>query len=138
MGMGKSRGPLTHGYRCRLRAWATDYGRTAGWIVERSNSPIAVLSDPRAEDMFWVSYHLEVTTHDAALRDRMATADFWLNEASSLTWRNRELGTSVADVVVAERPFPQPGRLSARGLYLPIDPPRLWDRLVLRLYRSIA
>jgi hypothetical protein len=45
--------------RRRLALFESDCGRKTGWYVEYEGRPIAVLTDPRYEDMFWVSYHIE-------------------------------------------------------------------------------
>ena len=45
-------------YTRRLHIWETDYGRDAGWLVERHGKTIAVLTDPLWIDMFWFSYRL--------------------------------------------------------------------------------
>lgn len=93
------------GYERRLRIWETDYGRDGGWLIERRGEVIAVLTDPRWEDMFWHSYRMEVTAADPELRQRLQTREFWaVAEAEGLVWRSREFG-EVADG--ATRPFPR-------------------------------
>jgi hypothetical protein len=46
-------------YRKRLEIWETNYGRDAGWILERNGQPIAILSNWRNQEMFWDGYDLE-------------------------------------------------------------------------------
>jgi hypothetical protein len=123
-------------YQRRLRIWETNYGRAAGWLIERQGQPIAVLTEPRSEDMFWDSYRMDIITEEPALRQRMLTEEFWLKaEAEGLVWRNREFGEVAELAFPALSPFPEAGRLLMRGLYLPIAKPRLWDSVILALRR---
>lgn len=119
------------GYSRRLRIWETNYGRDAGWVVERQGRVIGVLTDPRLEDMFWYSYRLEVVTDDPELWRRMQTPEFWADESERLVWRSREFGEVAEGAFPALSPFPEPGRLTMRRLYLPVGEPWLWDQLVL-------
>ena len=119
-------------YGDRLRIWETNYGRDAGWVIERRGEAIAVLTDLRFEDMFWDSYRIEVVTNDPELRQRMQTAEFWsAAESEGLAWRSREFGEVADGAFPALSPFPEPGRITMRHLYLPIGQPRPWDRLVM-------
>ena len=122
------------GYRRRLRVWETDYGREAGWVIECHGLPIAILTDPRWEEMFWVSYRIEIVTDDPELRQRMITKEFWLN-SEGLVWRSREFGEVAEFAFPAVSPFPKSGRLTMRVLYLPIGGPWAWDRVVLSIRR---
>src|SRR5437868_4473400 len=81
-------------YRRKLRIWETNFGRDAGWYVERSGERIAMLIDPRAIEMFWDSYLLVPLTDDVDLQQRLQMDSFWNNaEGEGLAFRNRELGT---------------------------------------------
>ncbi len=123
-------------YRRRLRIWETDYGRNAGWTVERRGEVIAILSEPRSEDMFWDSYRLEIVSEDPELRSRMFTREFWANAASdNVVWRNREFGEIAAFAFPALSPFLEPGRLLMRGLYISLASPKPWDHLALWIRR---
>jgi hypothetical protein len=125
------------GYLKRLATWETNYGRDAGWIIEREGRPIAVLSEPRSEEMFWDSYKLEVVAEDPGLRARIVTAEFWDNPLTDgLVYRNRLLGDTASHPFAAASPFPEPGRIMMRGLYIRIAAPKPWDRLALWLRRS--
>ena len=125
------------GYRRRLRIWETNYGRDAGWTIERNGEPIALLTRPQMIEMFWYSYEMEVVTSDPDLQRRMQTPEFWADFVG-LVWRNREFGEVATDAFPAGHPFPEPGRLAMRGLYLYIGEPWLWDRLLLWLRRGSA
>lgn len=119
-------------YERRLRIWETNYGRDAGWHIERRGEVIAVLTDWRWHEMFWDSYEMEIVASDADLRRRMQTREFWaVAESEGLTWRNREFGELAEFAFPSLTPFPEVGRLTMRGLYLPIEPPWPWDRVVL-------
>ncbi|HZZ81042.1 MAG TPA: hypothetical protein VFE62_21250 [Gemmataceae bacterium] len=123
-------------YGRRLRIWETNYGRDCGWIIERQGSPIAILTEPRWEKMFWDSYRMEIVADDQEYRARMLTTEFWANaEAEGLVWRNRELGEVAEFAFPALAPFPEPGRLMVRGLYLSVGEPWPWDWLVMRIRR---
>ena len=97
---------------------ATDYGRSEGWDVVLDERAIAYLSDPRFEDMFWISYRVTPLTDDPELAARLVTSDFWRRaHADRLRYRSRALG------VFAPHAFPaigehEPGRARMRGLYL--------------------
>jgi hypothetical protein len=120
------------GYNRRLRIWETNYGRDAGWFIERRGQIIAVLTDPRWEDMFWDSYRIDITTEDPELRPLLQTEAFWAKaESEPLVWRNREFGEVAEFAFPALAPFPEPGRLMMRALYLSIAEPWPWDSLVL-------
>ncbi len=119
-------------YDNRLRIWDTNYGRDAGWVIERQGEAIAILTDHRFEDTFWDSYRMEIVAADANLRQRMQTVEFWSSaENQGLVWRSREFGEEANGAFPALSPFPEPGRLRVRQLYLPIPEPLPWDRLVL-------
>lgn len=123
-------------YDQRLRIWETNYGRDAGWVIERQGERIAILTDPRFEDMYWESYGMEIVADDELLRERMQTVEFWSRaESEGLVWRSRQFGMVANGAIPAWSPFPEPGRLNMRQLYLPIPEPLPWDRLVLWLSR---
>ena len=118
---------MSSGYLKRLTIWETNYGRDAGWILERGGRPIAILSDPRYEDMFWDSYKLEIVAEDPELRARIATKEFWDEPLTEgLVYRNRLLGDTANHPFAAASPFPEPGRILMRGLYLRIGAPKPW------------
>ena len=119
-------------YRKRLEIWETNYGRDAGWILERNGQPIAILSNCRNQEMFWDSYDLEILTEDSELRQRMTTVEFW-DELEGMVYRNQAFGDIVESAFPAASPFLKSGRLSMRGLYLPIREPMPWDQAVLWL-----
>src|SRR5262249_14737196 len=103
-------GPSNYGRR--LRIWETNYGRSCGWVIERDGQAIAVLTEPRFEDMFWDSYRMEIVAEDPELRARLRTKEFWARaEGEGLVWRNREFGEMAEFAFPALDPFPEPGRL---------------------------
>ncbi len=120
------------GYGRRLRIWETNYGRDCGWVIEYHGKAIAILTDPRWEEMFWVSYRMEIVAEDPELGAQMLTKEFWArSEIEGLVWRNREFGEVAEFAFPALWPFPEPGRLTMRGLYLVIGDPWPWDWIVL-------
>jgi hypothetical protein len=123
-------------YSRRLRIWETNYGRDAGWVIERQGQPIAVLTAPRLEEMFWDSYRMEILTDDPYLRQQLLTKEFWARaESERLVWRSREFGEVAPFAFPALSPFPEAGRLMMRGLFLPIGEPGPWDWLILWVRR---
>ena len=127
-----------HNYLRRLRIWETHYGRDGGWMVERQHKVVAVLTEPRWEDMFWDSYRIEIIAQDPELQEQILTKEFWIGEGlADLVWRSREFGEVAEPAVTASSPFPESGRLMLRGLYLPIREPWPWDWLVLWVRRQL-
>jgi len=125
-------------YERLLRIWESDFGRSSGWLVEHDGKTAAILSEPGWEEMFWVSYKIEICTDDPELRRKMETADFWVNlPLNYFVWRSREFGDTVEGVWAAGAPFPEPGRLTLRRLYLPAREPRLWDQIILWARRRL-
>jgi hypothetical protein len=124
-------------YSRRLRIWETDFGRDAGWVIEREGQAVAILTEPRWEEMFWYSYRLEAVAADPELRKRILTEEFWAgNGPAELAWRSKEFGEVAEHAFPAMSPFPEPGRVMMRGLYLPISGTWPWDRVVLWLRRT--
>jgi len=99
-----------------------DDGRNSDWIMEQWGEPIALLTEPRWEDMFWYSYRLIPLTQDEKVLSQLNSETFW-HQWEGCTWRNCEFG------VVATGPFsggfelPETGRVSMRALYIPVDKP---------------
>jgi hypothetical protein len=115
------------------RLVATNYGREAGWIAELDGVPIAVLTEPVWEDMFWFSYRWEPLVADPAMIARMQTPDFWNTEViSKVVWRNREFDRIAMGAWTSG--LMQDGRLVMRGLHLtdawlwPIEDVERWFR----------
>ncbi len=122
-------------YERRLSLWETNYGRDCGWHIERNGAVIAKLTDSRYEDI-WESYRMEVTTDDPILRDRLHTKEFWAQaEAEGVRWRNLQFDELAEFAFPGLSPFPEPERLIMRGLYLPTDPLRLYDKIMLAIRR---
>ena len=112
----------------RIRVAASNYGRDSGWHVESDGQPVATLSDPQWDDMFWVSYAYSPTNDvAAAVRPQLDSTEFWLRD--DLIYRSREFDM-VAPFAFAAGAGPQTGRISIRGLYFsPVL--TLYDRLLL-------
>lgn len=100
----------------RRQIAASDYGRAGGWYVEHDGRPIAALSDPQYEDMFWVSYAIEPLTEDEEEQRRLLESEeFWLTE---FVYRSRQFDEIAKNAFPALKPFSRPGRVTMRGLYL--------------------
>jgi hypothetical protein len=119
-------------YSRRLRIWETNYGRDAGWVLERDGRPIAILTGPRFEEMFWDSYRIEPVGDDPEERRQVLTNAFWdADKWLALVWRSREFEELPLAPFPAIRPIREPGRVTVRALYIPLQAPRPWDQLVL-------
>jgi hypothetical protein len=94
---------------------------------------VGVLTEPRWVDMFWDSYQLEVVALDPEFHLRMSTRTFWASNAwHGMVFRSRAFGEIAPDAFPSAGGLLDDGRLLMRGLYLNIQPPRVWDRLLLR------
>ncbi|WAS96253.1 hypothetical protein [Nannocystis punicea] len=98
---------------------ATDYGRSEGWDVVLEERAIACLSEPRFEDMFWISYRVTPLTDDPELAAQLLTPEFWREESrrGRLRYRSRALGV-FAPHAFASLGDHEPGRATMRALYL--------------------
>jgi hypothetical protein len=124
-------------YARRLRLWETNYGRDAGWVLERDGRPVAVLTDWRFEEMFWDSYRIEPIGDDPEERREILTNAFWdADKWIGVVWRNREFDEPPLAPFPAIQPIRDPGRVTVRALYIPIPGPWWWDRLVLWVRRA--
>lgn len=118
----------------RLRLFESDYGIGTGWFIEDAGRRVALLTDPRGEDMFWISYRIEPLTGDPAERERILhDPQFWLRDffERELVCRNAAFGDPAKWPIPAGNPFPEPGRVSMRALYLDQSPPTRWERFLL-------
>src|SRR5438128_6180541 len=75
------------GMNGRLRVLETNYGRDSGWYVEVDGQRVAVLTDPRCQDMFWDTYRLQPLTSDPGAMDQFYSAEFW---SGRVVYRNCE------------------------------------------------
>jgi hypothetical protein len=119
--------------RLRLRILQTNYGREAGWYVERDGKQLAQLTNPRWEDMFWYSYALVPLTEDIVERERIVSDETWWH-VPGLVFRSREFELIAPLAFVGMSVFTETGRVMMRRLNLPIGSPNMWERLWLRLF----
>jgi hypothetical protein len=115
----------------RLRIWETDYGRSAGWLMELRGHPVAMLSDPKPEEKGWTSYRFAPVTQDLKLLADMKTEKFW-KELQDITWRSREFHTVVEGVVAAPSTHLNLSRITLKGLAIPIGPPNILQQQMLK------
>lgn len=128
--------PLVSSYERLLRIWETHCGCDAGWVGEYEGRPAVLLTDCQTHDMFWNDYEFTIIAEDAELRHRLQTFDFWVRDWNSLVWRNRLFGDVAEFAFPAAAPFNGVGRLSMRGLYLPVRHRRWWDDIMLWIRRQ--
>ena len=120
-------------YGERLLLWESGCGRKFGWDVELDGKRIAILSRPRGEDMFWVSYEAEAVAEDATVAGAILELSSWIENDSRLVFRNRGVKGAVAGFVVAGRIDAEARRIMFRGLYADVKRPQWWVRFVQKL-----
>lgn len=79
---------------------------------------VAYLSEPRFEDMFWISYRVTPLTDEPELAARLSEPEFWRSaEPDGFGYRSRALGlfAPLARPSIGEH---EPGRVTMRGLYI--------------------
>lgn len=114
----------------RARAVAADYGRDEGWFVEWQGRRIAELTDPRWEDMFWVSYRFTLLTDEPETVRAIQSSGTWDPREVKFRTRNTDLPAPNAFASHA----PRNGRVTMRALY--VDPNlTLMERAFLLLLR---
>jgi hypothetical protein len=104
-----------------------------GWQVEieTDRRPLALLTDPQWDDMFWVSYAYTAASDIPAERAALDTIEFWTRY--DLLYRSRDIDL-VAPYAFAGLRGPSSGRISIRGLYLVPEFTR-YERFLLWLRR---
>jgi hypothetical protein len=116
----------------RLRTVEANFGRDFGWFVEDEGRRIAVLTDPRFEDMFWFSYAVTAIADDAQTVGAIRTPEFW--RTAELVFRNRGTGEIAINAYPGAQALTENrDRVWMRGLYVSIQPTaverlRLWLR----------
>jgi hypothetical protein len=126
-------------YRDLLRVWESDWGCSDGWNVELNGEVVAMMDEPRGEDMFWVSYHVTPTTLDPLLAPRLVSEEFWKDDDNwpKLTFRSRATGFVAENAMPSIQPIVGRNRVNMRGLYISIRHPLPWDWLLLRIRRML-
>jgi hypothetical protein len=117
----------------RIRLFQTNYGREAGWYVERDGRRLALLTDPRWEDMFWYSYAVEALTEDSVEKERIVSDETWWHDLV-LVFRSREFDIVAPTAFTGLTVFTESGRVTMRALYLYIGSPNMWERAWLRWF----
>ena len=104
------------------------------WDLELSGRPVAFLTEPQFEDVFWVSYRLVTTTDDPALAERLGSEAFWRGEDwSALEFRNRGTGLTAENAFPAIQPFVGPQRVKMRALHNVVFHPSPWETLTAKV-----
>jgi hypothetical protein len=111
----------------RLAVFEADWGRDTDWWVELDGRRLARLTGGRFVDMFWWGYRIDVTGFDDEARRLIEDRALWLY--CKLTFRSVPFGVVVADAFCGGR-GPENGYVTMRGLYIPLDGPTWWERLV--------
>jgi hypothetical protein len=109
----------------RLRIIESSYGRDHGWDLEHHGVCIAVLSEPRWVEMFWVAYRIEPTTDDPKALEMLRSDEFW--NSCDFVFRNRGFREEVVEAIGNRDP--REDEVTVRSLYLTIKEPRLWEAM---------
>jgi hypothetical protein len=89
--------------------------------MEIEGVPMALLSHPKQVEMFWVSYRLTPLTAKAEVVVKLQSVEFWRDfESHEVAFRNRASSAIARSAFPSLSPFPEPGRIVMRGLYIPI------------------
>ena len=123
----------------RYRRWLLVVETGGGWLVERDGRTVALLTEPRMVEMFWLSWRIEPLTDDAAERAALFSPGYWdVSLLPCTVFRSREFSVvSNTGFWAGDEPL-RDGRLVMRGLHQPIREPWLIDRLVLWFRRFSA
>jgi hypothetical protein len=98
----------------RYRQWLNVFDAAGGWFVERDGRRVALLTDPKFENMFSYTWRLEPLVEDAAERAAILSSAYWdARLLPNTVFRSRELGT-VADGFWAGTGSVRNGRLVMR------------------------
>jgi hypothetical protein len=116
----------------RLRIIESSYGREYGWYLEQQGVCIAVLSEPKWVEMFWVAYRIEPTSDDPEVREMLRSDQFWMS--CDYVFRNRGFREEVVDRAFGNRD-PQEDEVTVRGLYITIKEPTLCETV--RCFRRL-
>jgi hypothetical protein len=116
----------------RLRIIESSYGRLHGWDLEYHGVRIAVLTEPRWVEMFWVAYRIEPTSNEPEMREMLCSDRFWAE--CNYVFRNRGFPDEVVDRAFGNR-GPQKDEVTIRALYLIIKEPTRWESL--RCFRRL-
>ncbi|RBP35708.1 glycosyl transferase family 2 [Roseimicrobium gellanilyticum] len=89
------------------------------WLVELNGRPVALLSEPLWEDMFWESYKFTTLVEDADILAKLQDTEFWkVCESQGIRFRHKASSKLSEYAFPALTPFPVPGRLMMRGMHL--------------------
>jgi hypothetical protein len=113
----------------RLRLFESNYGRDFGWLVEHSGRTWVTLTEPRFEDMFWVSYHIEpIYQQDTEM---VLRKEFWAQ--NNLIFRNQVIDGVAPNAFAAmgNPPTKENPRVTMRGLSLYCSEPTRTERFLL-------
>lgn len=116
--------PLSPRDRRSAESWSVDaagqpiLATESEWLIELGGTPIALLSEPRWEEMFWTSYRITPLTDDPSTLAKLQDIEFWrVCESHGVVFRHRASSAIAQYAFPGLAPFPEPGRLIMRGLY---------------------
>lgn len=116
----------------RLRIIESGYGREHGWHLEHRGVCLAVLTDPKWAEMFWLTYRIGPTTEDPRAIAMLRSKAFWAS--CDYEFRSRGFREEVVDHAFGAR-GPGNDEVTVRGLYLTIEEPTLWESV--RAFRRL-
>jgi hypothetical protein len=106
-------------------------------LVERDGHAVAVLDDPRLDDMFWLKWRMTAIPSDSQPSSDVFSNSFWHDSHMDTTVFRCKASGQVADAVIwAWSQAVCDGRLVLRGAYVPVavgirQNPILWLKLLL-------
>jgi hypothetical protein len=88
-------------------------------IVERDGTAVAVLDDPRLDDMFWFAWRINPLSEDPEQRAAVSSDAFWADAMLDRTvFRGKASGEVAGGFWAGSQPV-RDGRLILRGAYVP-------------------
>ncbi len=116
----------------RREIYQSNFAREAGWWVEENGRRLARLSDPWYVEMFWDSYAITPLSDDPAECAAILSEEFW--HGRQLRFRSAQFNQYAENAFPALiNPLAVPGRVTMRALYLVVEPPAWWERILLAL-----
>ena len=122
-------------YRALFTTWLSDYGRSNGWIIERSGHMIGKLVDAEYAEMFWDHYRVEEISRDPSCPSVLAD-EFWTEfDFEHIQFRSIATGDLVENAIPARHRPDDDGRVMIRGLYIPVRNPSFLESGILMLLK---
>jgi len=113
----------------RIRLFESYYGHYYGWFVERNGQRIAMLTEPRYYEMFWLLFTVVPLTSDETLKTQLSNDEFWADRF--LSYRNCKLDIETQNFIVRWNPELPKGTVILRGYPIDNPEPTIWEKILL-------